>query len=580
MQFVESELLDTSSLLLAEFTAAGRISFRLALQRLTPWEALLTQHALGHPDVTAHETYPAVQGASRVIVKITTAPLSGVAFWAPGAAPEQSDERTIGWLDVPRSVIEMVDEETAAIAVRERAEMRGIHELLARWEQSGELDKRLAVIQDIVERVESIYIFIGRDVFSKSDAGSNTLTRDDLVGKLRRTPREQWRESDCLFVVAAHCLFLSGRSVRFEEFNGKQLSAVGLREFLTNRYAAYCHALGRDPVDLHGLPLLELAGRIRELMPEADRTDHMRYRRISGMTLAKSEYLADFPLPRDPAEMPALIAAFGRERLDLTATGDVRADLRAMTRAAAERDAENPPGDDIGVRGELLATIVSSAVRVTDSDYGMSSSVRDLASLRGAEAGGPEGVLALRKADFFCCCLPHPTRMAHVGDEDVPILWRSAQRMQYNRWHFIPGEFDRADIPENRHYFFPPQIPDIAEHADHIHGGHVASAVRYTIRAPGAQVWREPFTVFGHGFRGCYDIRLVRMQGPPYTLGELTDAVRHTSLVDAFWRALAECLDTGDIPVGPIRGFDKAWYEDRGWLAAFPYREPAEAAAR
>jgi hypothetical protein len=72
--------------------------------------------------------------------------------------------------------------------------------------------------------------------------------------------------------------------------------------------------------------------------------------------------------------------------------------------------------------------------------------------------------------------------------------------MMFNRWHFVPGQFDRAEIPLNRHYFFPPQVPDIAEHSEHRHGGHISARVRYSIRAPGAQVWREPFHVFGHGY--------------------------------------------------------------------------------
>lgn len=226
---------------------------------------------------------------------------------------------------------------------------------------------------------------------------------------------------------------------------------------------------------------------------------------------------------------------------------------------------------ETGAIGELLGAIVLSAILATDSDYGMSSSVRDLNGLRGAQPGGPDGVLALKKNDFFCCCLPHTTRMADTGDEAVPILWRAAQRMMYNRWHFAPGEFDRAVIPEKRHYFFPPQIPDIAEHTEQHHGGHVASRVRFTIRAPGAQVWHPPFTVFGHGFRGCYDIRLVRMEGPAYTTAELVEAVRHCSLVDEMWRTLAEGAQNGTLPAVPVGGFDRAWYESRGWERQRPY---------
>lgn len=554
--------------LLDRLTSDGRIPFRLACARLTTPERILVQHVLGRSDVELlHAPVP-----GEPLLQVTTAVLSGLAVHRPGEEPPAGAE-TLGWLRVPAQLLDMAAEETRAAEAREAAEFRAVDAVLAQWAAAGELDRRVTQVADWVERVETVFVFIGRDVFSKSDAGSNTLTREGLLASLRGREPASWRSSDRLFVVAAHCLFTSGRSVRFEEFNGRQLSATALRDQLLDRYAAYCAATGNDPADMHRLDLLDLSARIRELMVEVDRSAWMRYRRVNGLTFVKNEYLADVALPRDPVRMPELIAEFGRTHLAVAGSGDVRADLRAMTRAAAERDAADAgtaPADG-GTLGELLGAIVLSAVCATDSDYGMSSSVRDLVALRGAQPGGPDGVLAMKKADFFCCCLPHPTRMDHVGDEKVPIVWRAAQRMMYNRWHFAPGEFDREVIPDKRHYFFPPQIPDIGEHGEHHHGGHVASRVRFTLRAPGAQVWLPPFEVFGHGFRGCYDIRLVRMDGPAYTMAELVTAVRHCSLVDEFWRTLANGVQHGTFPVRPIGGFDKGWYEARTWERLRPY---------
>jgi hypothetical protein len=453
-------------------------------------------------------------------------------------------------------------------------ELREVDEVLEKWELSGELEQKIAELADRVERVETVFVFVGRDIFSKSDAGSNTLTREGLLEGLRKLPLADWRQSDRVFVVLAHCLFISGRSVRFEEFNGKQLSTTAVREFLLGRYASYYQAAGHDAENPRSLSLFDLAERVRTLMSEADRSPMMRYRRINGLTFVKNEHLLNFPLPRDPEVMPDLVAAYGRA-LGVAPTGDVRGDLHRMTLEAVAADARESAGES--ALGELLASIVLSAVIGTGSDYGMSSSVRDLARLRGAVPGGPDGVLVLKRGDFFCCCLPHPARPDLKGDEAVAILWRAAQRMMYNRWHFAPGEFDRAEIPEKRHYFFPPQVPDIAEHAEHHHGGHTASRVRYTIRAPGAQVWHPPFTVFGHGFRGCYDIRLVRMEGPPFTLEQVAEAVRHCSLIDELWRTLAAGVETGTLPASPVEGFDRDWYETRGWVRLRSFALASEA---
>ncbi|WP_117209504.1 hypothetical protein [Allorhizocola rhizosphaerae] len=559
--------------LLEKLTQRGKISFRLACARLTAWEAILVQHVLGRHDVTIAGA-PVPDGWS---IPVTATVLDGIAFWDTASTPAPPGE-VLAWLHAPTQLRDMVTEEAELWQARESAEMCEIDAILHDWESDGVLQAKVAELADRVERVETVYVLIGRDVFSKSDAGSNTLTRDELLLRLQRLPLAQWRASDRLFVVAAQCLFHSGRSVRFEEFNGKQLSATALRQFLNERYTSYCRALGRAPAQLHRLSLLDLSRLVRELLPQVDRSRSMRYRRINGLTFVKSEYVTDFAHPRAFAQLPPLLEeqAF---HLGTPVTGDAAADMRAMTRAAAEIDAERADDEGgAGAIGELIGAIVLSAVAASDSDYGMSSSVRDLARLRGSLPGRPDGVLELKKGDFFCCCLPHPVRMDALttDEEKVTTLWRVAQRMMYNRWHFAPGEFDRAEIPLKRHYFFPPQIPDIAEHSEHHHGGHVSARVRYSIRAPGAQVWREPFHVFGHGFRGCYDIRLVRMEGPAYTLAEVHTAVKHCSLVEEVWRTLADGVEHGTFRWRPIGGFDRAWYESHAWEKLHPYEVLAD----
>jgi hypothetical protein len=563
-----------SSRLLDELTGGGRIPFPLALSRLTVWESHLVQYVLGRDDVELTTRPPAGPPPAVAPIPVTRSRHTGLCLWGPDELPEPGAE-PVGWLHVPPQVLDMVGEATRAENALEAAGSAEVETILQEWVAAGELDRRLTELADWVERVETVLVLVGRDIFSKSDAGTNTLTRDGLIQNLRTSPVHSWRPADRLFVVLAHCLFVTGRSVRFEEFNGRQLSVSRVRHFLADRHANYSVATGRAPRNTHGMPLFELARQVRELMADVDRSPMMRYRRINGLTFVKNEHLIEFPLPRDPDTLPALVARYGRECLGVVPSGDVRGDLRAMTLAATALDAAAPDtgagGSGGGAVGELLSAIVLSAILSTGSDYGMSSSVRDLGSLRGAEPGSADGVLELKKGDFFCCCLPHTTRMAHAGQDTAPILWRAAQRMMYNRWHFAPGEFDRRVIPQKRHYFFPPQIPDIAEHGEHHHGGHVASRVRFTIRAPGAQVWHPPFEVFGHGYRGCYDIRLVRMEGPAFTTAELLEAVRHCSLVDEMWRTLAEDAQHGPTPPRPVAGFDRAWYESRGWERLRPY---------
>lgn len=555
--------------LLQQLNDHDRVDFRLACARLTAWESVFVHSVLGRLDVHLVDK----PSPSEPLICVTREALSGVAFWDVDQSPAPQSE-VLGWLRAPNEVLETVRAEASVAEAREAAELREIDAIVRDWAEAGELDDKVVEVADWVEHVETIYTFIGRDVFSKSDAGSNTLARDQLLNDLRKRPPDEWRPADRLFVVAAHCLLAGGRSTRLEEFNGRQLTATGLRQSLIDRYAHYCAASGQDPDNMHALSLLELADRVRELTAEVDRSRWLRYRRVHGMTFVKNEYLADFAL-RDPERMPNLVAEHGWVNLGVPESGDVRADLRAMTLAAAASDAgdDGPDLADGGALGELLAAIVMSAIILTHSDYGMSSAVRDLARMRGTRPRDLDPLLTLRRADFFCCCLPHVTRMSEfVGDEDtVSILWRVAQRMMFNRWHFVPGEFDRKVIPQQRHYYYPPQLPDIAVHANYHHGGHIASKVRFSIRAPGPQAWLPPFEVFGQSFRGCYDIRLVRTQGPPYTLAELFDAERHCALVDELWRTVALGVERGTLPARPIAGFDRQWYETRRWQHLRPY---------
>jgi hypothetical protein len=470
-------------------------------------------------------------------------------------------EELVGGLQLGTAALERAAEAHEAWWAAERHEREGLEEMLATWQADGSLPARVRQVADWVDRVETVLIYIGRQVYSRSDAGSNTLLRGGILDGLACRPLASWTSGERLLVAAAHVLFRAGRSIRFEEFNGRQLSAVSLRSWLVDRWRRYAAAAGEPvPADLATRPAAVLAGQIAELSTAVDNSGWLRFRRISGITFAKREVIAPVPLRRRSHEvLPVTLAQLTEDEpavevRDGTAAEQVISD--AIRRLAGT------PSEDTPTRVEaLLAAIVAAAVRDLAADYGMSSAIRDLTRLMDTPQGCLSKVLDLRKPDFFCCALPHPElARARTEPEITRLLWTVAQRMQYNRWHFVPGNFDRADIPAQRHYFFPPTMPDIAEHSDLWHGGHVAASVRYSIRAPGAQLWRPPLMMGGNSFRGGYDIRVVRMRGCPFTRDDLWTAVRYSGLVDAFWRTLAT------LPSPPvISAFGREWYKSAGW---------------
>ncbi|MDG6106943.1 hypothetical protein Daura_28180 [Dactylosporangium aurantiacum] len=468
----------------------------------------------------------------------------------------------IGRLPLPRALLDRVDEAVADWVLHERAEQRHLDRLLRRWHRAGELTARVEQVADWVERVETVLVYVGEDVFSRSDAGTNTLLRDGVLHRLGTRAPDAWTAPERLFVCAAQVLFAAGRAIRFEEFNGRQLSATGLRGWLVTTWLRYAKALGLDPPDdLPSRCPFRLAQQVGELADAVNRSDSIRFRRIGGPVFAKEERVVELPhRDRSHATTPPAVGRWAARHLGL----DVDASLpgERTVRAATAAILTLPPADCERLMPELLEVIVRAAVVDLGADYAMSSAVRDLARLAPGGASRAAGVLELRKPDFFCCVVPHPELRRPAGSELGRMLWLVAQRMQYNRWHFAPGDFDRPEIPRQRHYFFPPALPDLAEHSDLWHGGHVAARVRFSVRAPGASLWRSPLRVRGNDYRGCFDIRAVRMAGEPFVRADLWTAVRYTGLVDAMWRTVAAAVDQGH-RVPAITAFDGGWYERR-----------------
>jgi hypothetical protein len=483
-----------------------------------------------------------------------------------------TDAEVIGRLVLPRAILDRVDEAVADWVRHERAEQRHLDRLLWRWHRDGVLATRVEQVADWVERVETVLVYIEDQVFSRSDAGTNTLLRDGVLGRLATSPPDAWTAPERLFVSAAHVLFAAGRAIRFEEFNGQQLSATELRRWLVTTWLRYADALGLDARDdLAATCPFALAQQIGELCEAVDRSESVRFRRIGGPVFGKEERVVELPLrDRSHATTPPSVGQWTARHLgldtDLSRPGEHT--VGAATTAILAR----PPADCERLLPELLAAIVRAAAVDLGADYAMSSGVRDLTRLAPGGSSRIAGVLELRKPDFFCCVVPHP-RLLRSADPDLGhMLWLVAQRMQYNRWHFVPGNFERSEIPQQRHYFFPPALPDIAEHSDLWHGGHVVARVRFSVRAPGASLWRGPLRIAGNEYRGCFDIRAVRMAGEPFVRSDLWTAVRYTGLIDAVWRTVARAMDHGQ-RVPAVIAFDRGWYEGQRWEPAGPDRD-------
>jgi hypothetical protein len=548
------------SALIRMATLAGRVDFRHAVEALLPWEAAVIGEALTAEPLRLRPLDSPVEDDDCEPVLVAQASRGRLLLYSPGEEPDP-DATPCARLELPPPASERASEVAAEAELVESVERRPFEQLLAEWASQGQLGDVVRDVADRVDHVESIYVYVGRRLFARSDVG-NTLLRGGELLALAERPLHDWPVEERLFVVAFHLLFTTGRSIRMEEFNGRQLTARSVRDWLEQRHALYCSQLGITEERPDGL--IELAQRVGSLRGELEPGDVIGFRRINGLTMAKREHLGRFPRLEPDSLGPVLRPL--AEKNGASGDGDPAEAIRSLAATALAQKVADP---DSRMVERLLERIVLSAVCEAGADYGMSSSIRDLWRLEPEADNRCAGVLGLVKKDFFCVSVPHPSLVSRLDEEAMSeVLQAVASRMQFNRWHFIAGNFERHEIPAKRHFFFPPLMPDIAEWSDLRHPGHTNSSVRYTVRAPGPALWRPPLRVFGNEYRGFLDIRLVRMNGPPFTLREVQVACRHCALVEAFWSEAARMTEDGLAPSPTVSGFTPEYWNEMHWVEA------------
>jgi hypothetical protein len=474
----------------------------------------------------------------------------------------------IGSVRLSATLLQEVSELHATAVALEEREFRCVRRDLDKVHADGQLAEVLEQVIDHVSHVESVCFYIGDKFFALIDRFTNLVASrkspDGALTNLRAKDYGTWSNAEILMVAALHALFISGRSVRFEEFNGAALTATALRQKLNALYAAYVDA-GCAITASPDVRLFELAHCIREQAREAERIDCLRYRRIYGLNFQKNERILKSPASSEPRTVH--LEEFA-EDYGAIVGGCPPANLPedefflALAKACIERDM-NGPGRDFHAsppRGcwleALIDKIVASAVLATDSDYGMSSSLRDVSILlQPSLEDVVTGVHRLEPADFFCCFVSRGFADA-MDEATATVIAASVQkRMMFNRWHFLPGNFERGRIAGSRHWYYPPVIPDIAIHSDVHRAGHSRARVKYSVRAPGPDMSRPPLMIAGRPYRGFYDVRVVRMDGQEYSIEDMLRTRRRTLWMESVYDALVKRLEALGDARRPINGF-------------------------
>ncbi|WP_063792544.1 hypothetical protein [Streptomyces atriruber] len=376
---------------------------------------------------------------------------------------------------------------------------------------------------------------------------------DCVLSSLQQLPLELWSDHDVQLLVGLTLLIRSAGAGRVEEANGTQLRIDHVAAMLERIRHSYNSVPGEPvaPAASHGAEDLKtlaeaLGARRRQVIRQVP-----LYREIHGTLMHKVERIAtDTEEVRRRDEELSLRLA---RSLPLTGT---TLDELGRSAAADPRWLARPHGTYGTGLEALVHESVAAVAEVFDADFAMSRGMRSLPALIGAlRAESWAEICGWDITHYFCCVVPRPRARAHFGGSQgatADAAWAMSSRMQYNSWHFVPGNLPRHPAVVARDHFVPPTIPDIAFFSDQHHHGHVTNNVRFSIRSP------QPVEVAGRTFNGFVDLRLLRCAGRPFEQADLLAAHRVSRFVARATTLAAELAAAG-APV-EVTAFDAAWH--------------------
>ncbi|GAA4003604.1 hypothetical protein GCM10022384_57770 [Streptomyces marokkonensis] len=481
----------------------------------------------------------------------------------PSQAPLQRERVAGGTLRVPWSqqALHRYRQELSRTAARQTEAVADCRRWLAEQGAKGR-DELLEQAKEAAQRTAPFVLYRGDDQYTNF-RDRNTLTGKTLwpghpdcaLSSLHGVPLDLWSDSDVELVVGLSLLIASSGFGRVEEANGTQLTidhVASMLEHIRGGYNEILPAPGVAPAaSAQVTDLMALAENLCERRPEVGASAQL-YREIHGALMHKIERVAG-PFAGAAQETEVAICRDLRARLPFT--GTTLAELGdEIVRTPAWLTA---PHGDLGTGLESLVhhavTAVGSALR---ADFAMSRGIRSLPALITAMRDEQwEQICAWDITHYFCCVVPLPDAARHFGGSIAAVAdtaWAMSSRMQYNSWHFVPGNLPRDRSVVARDHFVPPTIPDISLYSDQHHHGHVNNKVRFSIRSP------QAVTVDGRQFNGFLDLRLLRCEGPAFTEQDLLAAHRVSRLVAAATTAAAQLAAAGEHI--EVTAFDSPWH--------------------
>ncbi len=541
-------------------TFEGRIPYQQAIGSLTYFEQRVVRQTEENPNIRLTSVYETDDLPEHSFLVIQEGHTGHVSILTPeDVASYQPSEPlfVLGAIQFSPNVYQSLESYRQESKKHLEDDTKEITSALEEMEQEGQIPLVISNIHENLNRIGPTFVHIGHQVYSTFDRiGKNVIdlkpeSGTRLLTVLSQKPIATWTREEQIYIYGMHILLLSGGPARVEELNGSQITPVILKNFFDEKAEFYCGSIGKPiPEDWSKRSLIEKATWVRSKLEEVN-SKYLRYRSINGLTLRQEERImgpkANFVVETVPQDLLTRInSIFGIEIRD----GEEQEGYwKRVTKSVIKKNSRN----DVPSLPLLVWSIISTAVEATGSEFGMSSTFRD------AHKFLKKGPLSLDKYDFYCCVVPSRRVMElQSGNQTSEAMRLMANRMEFNRWHFLPASMPREEIPASRHWLYAPAIPDIATETDLHHGGHIEAGVHHSVRYP------SPITVAGREYRGSYDIRLVRQTGEQFQPSDIVTAGKYLKALGGVYNSVINYVEQTDETVR-IEGFTAQWYREEKW---------------
>ncbi|WP_256326419.1 hypothetical protein [Staphylococcus sp. HMSC036D05] len=460
---------------------------------------------------------------------------------------------TFGYFEVDEHVIKVIkDNIRQKIEIEEQIFNEEVNSFF-KDKSKDEINDILKFIKFNIYHMAPILLYVNDKTFSTFYNYNNLIKEFDgdtdefLLNNLPYKNIENWEKAEKIFVFNMYLLLKSGPPSRGEEVNGIHFSLSFLKDYFNQKIKEYSQILKRKT---DGDFSLEKQAVLIFSMRKEIENHYLIYRFINGLNLHKEERYID--------------------NRELSKQNDdcLKTDLERLTSVKFSKDyyhyfcqiiEKNLDKEPYQIIEKMMHTIINRAISRTSSDIGMARGFR--APLKFYEVHQKdelEEIFNWGQNEYFCCVVPSALMKSAFQNNSkilAGVLTAISKRMEYNSWHYTPGNFLNNQTRITRHFYFPPVMADITKWSDQHHKGHVFAKVRHAIRCPGSI--KNGATIYN----AFFDLRLMKQSGSDYSENDLVIAIYYKEILKLLFQSWFDVCKRTKQEIN-ITSYSREWYQN------------------